>query len=76
MRTDDGTVHFYVNGVDQGPGATQVPADVYGVIDLYGQAAEATIIQHPLQNAAGVKMILKLFLLNRNETDGGMECNI
>ena len=46
MRKADGTLHFYVNGVDQGAGASQVPADVYGVIDLYGQAAEASIVQH------------------------------
>ena len=29
---------------DQGPAATNVPDRVYGVIDLYGQAAQATII--------------------------------
>ncbi len=33
-----------MNGVDQGEAATNVPPDVYGVIDLYGQAAQATII--------------------------------
>ena len=44
MRKQDGTVHFFVNGVDQGLCATNVPAAVYGVIDLYGQAAKATIV--------------------------------
>ena len=44
VRKDDGTLHFSVNGVDQGEAATNVPPDVYGVIDLYGQAAQATII--------------------------------
>ncbi|XP_030373282.1 neuralized-like protein 4 [Scaptodrosophila lebanonensis] len=43
VRKDDGTLHFWVNGVDQGP-ATTVPERVYGVIDLYGQAAQASII--------------------------------
>lgn len=43
MRKGDGTLHFYVNGIDQGPAASNVPANVYGVIDLYGQAAQATI---------------------------------
>ncbi|KAI0236390.1 Neuralized-like protein 4 [Lamellibrachia satsuma] len=43
-RKEDGTLHFTVNGVDQGQAATNVPAAVYGVIDLYGQAAQATII--------------------------------
>ena len=44
MRKADGTLHFFVNGVDQGQAATGVPANVYGVIDLYGQAAQATIV--------------------------------
>merc|ERR1719288_761884 len=37
-----GTIHFFVNSEDQGPAATNVPEGVYGVIDLYGQAAQAT----------------------------------
>ena len=46
MRKEDGTLHFYVNGTDQGPAASNVPSNIYGVIDLYGQAAQATIIDH------------------------------
>ncbi|KAK3104995.1 hypothetical protein FSP39_014857 [Pinctada imbricata] len=45
-RKVDGTLHFYVNGIDQGAAASNVPSMVYGVIDLYGQAAEATIVDH------------------------------
>ena len=45
-RKADGTLHFYVNSIDQGAAATNVPNMVYGVIDLYGQAAEATIVDH------------------------------
>ncbi|GAB0091056.1 neuralized E3 ubiquitin protein ligase 4 [Sergentomyia squamirostris] len=44
VRKDDGVLHFYVNGVDQGAAATFVPEKVYGVIDLYGQAAQASIV--------------------------------
>ncbi|XP_050081126.1 neuralized-like protein 4 [Anopheles maculipalpis] len=44
VRKDDGTLHFWVNGIDQGPAATNVPEHVYGVIDLYGQAAQASIV--------------------------------
>ncbi|KAH8378831.1 hypothetical protein KR009_001688 [Drosophila setifemur] len=44
VRKDDGTLHFWVNGVDQGPAASNVPERVYGVIDLYGQAAQASIV--------------------------------
>ena len=46
LRKADGVLHFYVNGEDQGVAATGVPANVYGVVDLYGQAAGATIIDH------------------------------
>ncbi|KAH8333003.1 hypothetical protein KR074_010935 [Drosophila pseudoananassae] len=44
VRKDDGTLHFWVNGVDQGPAASNVPERVFGVIDLYGQAAQASIV--------------------------------
>ena len=44
IRKEDGTLHFTVNGVDEGLAATNVPATVYGVIDLFGQAAQVTII--------------------------------
>ena len=44
VRKPDGTVHFSVNGIDQGVAASNVPENVYGVIDLYGQAAQATIV--------------------------------
>ena len=43
-RRADGTLDFYVNGIDQGQAATNVPENVFGVVDLYGQAAQATII--------------------------------
>ncbi|XP_076085064.1 neuralized-like protein 4 isoform X3 [Mytilus galloprovincialis] len=43
-RRADGTLNFYVNGIDQGQAATNVPENVFGVVDLYGQAAQATII--------------------------------
>lgn len=44
VRKDSGVLHFFVNGEDQGPAASNVPDRVYGVIDLYGQAAQATIV--------------------------------
>lgn len=48
LRKDDGTLHFWVNGVDQGQAASNVPEKVYGVIDLYGQAAQASIVDPQL----------------------------
>ncbi|XP_072930436.1 neuralized-like protein 4 isoform X2 [Epargyreus clarus] len=44
VRKDDGILHFYVNGVDQGPAACNVPENVYGIVDLYGRVAQATIV--------------------------------
>ncbi|XP_051523046.1 neuralized-like protein 4 isoform X2 [Myxocyprinus asiaticus] len=44
VRKEDGSLHFFVNGVAQGPAAWNVPTSVYAVVDLYGQAAQATIM--------------------------------
>lgn len=33
LRKENGDLHFYVNGIDQGVAATDVPDAVYGVID-------------------------------------------
>lgn len=45
-RTSDGNLHFFINGTDQGVAARNVPARVYGVIDLYGQTAQASVVDH------------------------------
>jgi neuralized-like protein 4 len=34
LRKENGNLHFFVNGVDQGCAATNIPDNVYGVIDL------------------------------------------
>lgn len=44
MRKDDGSLHFFVNSRDLGCAAQGVPANVYGVVDLFGQCAQVTII--------------------------------
>ncbi|KAF2354220.1 Transposase Tc1-like [Trinorchestia longiramus] len=44
VRHADGSLHFFINGADQGVAASGVPETVYGVVDLYGQAAQATIV--------------------------------
>ena len=46
-RKDNGALHFYVNGVDQGLASVDVPSTVFGVVDLYGQAAQVTIMEAP-----------------------------
>ena len=46
IRKEDDTLHFTFNGVDQGEAAADVPAVVYGVVDLFAQAAQVTIVDH------------------------------
>ena len=36
MRTAEGSLHYYINGEDQGLAIDGVPTGVYAVIDLYG----------------------------------------
>ena len=43
---EDNSLHFTINGEDQGEAATDIPADVYGVVDLIAQAAKVTIVDH------------------------------
>ena len=49
MRKDDGSLHFFVNNSDLGCAAQGVPANVYGVVDLFGQCAQVTIISSGIQ---------------------------
>ena len=44
MRAKDGTLHYTVNGVDQGVAIDCVPSGVYAVIDLYGVCAQASVV--------------------------------
>ncbi|XP_071451851.1 neuralized-like protein 4 [Hetaerina americana] len=43
-RSSTGNLHFHVNGDDQGPAAANLPPLVYGVLELWHNAAMATII--------------------------------
>lgn len=40
VRRNDGSLHYYLDGADQGEAYNNVPATVYPVIDLYGQCAQ------------------------------------
>ena len=44
MRGKDGTLHFTINGVDQGVAIDSVPSGVFAVIDLYGVCAQASVV--------------------------------
>jgi len=44
VRHGDGTIHYTINGEDQGIACDQVPPNIYAVIDLYGQCAQVRLI--------------------------------
>lgn len=60
VRKEDGSLHFFVNGVAQGPAAWNVPPSVYAVVDLYGQAAQATIMDDMGERRGGGQKVLFL----------------
>ena len=43
QRESNATLHFYVNGIDQGVAATSLPSTVFAVIDLYGKCVEISV---------------------------------
>ncbi|KAG8236592.1 hypothetical protein J437_LFUL016944 [Ladona fulva] len=43
-RTEFGTLHVYINGVDKGPAASRVPAKVFGFFQLIGEISAVTIV--------------------------------
>ncbi|EDO39598.1 predicted protein [Nematostella vectensis] len=45
-RTGDGCLHFYVNGKDLGVAASEIPGNLYGVVDLYGKCVEVSVYSH------------------------------
>ena len=45
MRKDNGALVFIINGHELSVAATDLPREVYGVVDLYGQCAEVRITQ-------------------------------
>lgn len=40
MRCSDSSLHYYLDGIDQGPACTGVPSHIYPVIELYGQCVQ------------------------------------
>ena len=39
-KGETGSLHFYINGLDQGVAATRVPSQIWGVVDLYGMTVK------------------------------------
>lgn len=60
VRREDGTLHFFVNGMTQGPAAWNVPPGVYAVVDLYGQAAQATIVDDVGEGLTGLGLRVRV----------------
>ncbi|XP_046400462.1 neuralized-like protein 4 [Ischnura elegans] len=46
MVNSMGTLHFFVNGQDEGPAAANLPPTLYGVFELNFNAAKGTIVDH------------------------------
>ena len=49
MRTSGGILHLYVNGVDQGPAATDIPSCIWAVVDMYGKCAQVTVAEETVR---------------------------
>merc|ERR1719419_669209 len=48
MRKSCGTLHYFINGIDQGMAATRVSNRLWGVVDLYGMTVKVTMLQTPI----------------------------
>lgn len=51
-RKAHGSLHFFVNGVDLGVAATNIPQNVFAVVDLYGRCVEISIYK-PYNRVSG-----------------------
>ena len=47
MKKSTGSLHFLINGQDQGEAASNLPSNVYGAVDIYGAAVKVSIISAP-----------------------------
>ncbi|TRY73920.1 hypothetical protein TCAL_09119 [Tigriopus californicus] len=51
VKTAQGDLIFFVNGVSQSVAASQLPAKVFAVVDLYGKCARVSIMDNSVQEA-------------------------
>lgn len=54
-RKTHGSLHFFVNGVDLGVAATNIPQNVFAVVDLYGRCVEISIYK-PYNRLSGKQL--------------------
>ena len=50
MVLENGELHYFINGVDMGCAAKDVPRDVYVVIDVYGRCCEIKIFSGDIED--------------------------
>ena len=56
VRHADGTLHYTINGEDQGVACHNIPPGVFAVVDLYGQVK--TQISNKIQPIAGPRFAI------------------
>ena len=44
LKKSNGSLHFFINDQDQGEAVTNLPANVYGTVDIYGAAVRVSIV--------------------------------
>ena len=44
VRYEDGTLHYTINGEDQGVACHNIPPGVFAVVDLYGQVKRGPLL--------------------------------
>ena len=44
MRKSHGSLHFFINGEDQGEAVSNLPPVVYGAVDVYGATVRVSIV--------------------------------
>ena len=46
MRKSSNCLHFFINGEDQGMAVSDIPENVFGVVDLYGAAVKVSLCEN------------------------------
>ena len=63
MRKNNGDLHFFINGRDQGRAASDTADVIYGVVDLYGMAVQVSLLE---QNSEARRLAADRRTANRN----------
>lgn len=69
VRNADGTLHYMINGEDQGIACHNIPSGVFGVIDLYGQVTNLLSDENSFKSLKVVTKSILILVL------GGISCS-